>query len=649
MGMATPAVAPLTSGTESHFLDSARDALQQIAVLLRNSYSHNLGNQVFEEPLEKLDETLGRLLKSEGQFRLELSEEEVFANGVRLRMEIKTLHSYKYVISELRKRDIGGISFSRPSIESLSELLEVLAKVRIAPEGGIGALNAMLTERKASAIELLPERALAPVPEDDARAPDRRDRAVNAYQQALDFIRDSMMSLDSPAQVNLRKAKRTVQKLVDLSYEEGNGFSLAGMASIKEHDNYTFNHMVNVCVLAIAFGQRLGLRRHELAQLGLSALYHDMGKLHIPLNVLNNHTDLTEKEWAVMGNHTVFAARTLFPLIETDKSTVSRILTALQHHLRYDGSGYPKLRVLTRQSLYARITAIVDTFDAMTTKRLYQRQYLPDEALALLYKLAGGRYDPILVKAFVNCMGIYPIGSTVSLSSGELAVVVESNPNPDFIHQPKVRIVTDIHQKSAPPSLIDLAHPSQKRTTHSALREPQRNTPSTVRIMSAKKKASKPSLPPKFERAKRPIVWIGGSGLPGGATGKKTHRPRTSSALGARLVEGRALGSHPSARHRRCRVGTHVRDASGAPVHADRVEIHHRHGRVPASPAGAAADSGRDRWAFAVRPGARSTNQDGPRNDGRKRGFQGDRAPGSETAEESARRARPVAYIGREG
>ena len=461
MDTATLAVAPLTSGTESHFLDSARDALQQIAVLLRNSYSHNLGNQVFEEPLEKLDETLGRLLKSEGQFRLELSEEEVFANGVRLRMEIKTLHSYKYVISELRKRDIGGISFSRPSIESLSELLEVLAKVRVAPEGGIGALNAMLIERKASAIELLPERALAPVPEDDARAPDRRDRAINAYQQALDFIRDSMMSLDSPAQVNLRKAKRTVQKLVDLSYEEGNGFSLAGMASIKEHDNYTFNHMVNVCVLAIAFGQRLGLRRHELAQLGLSALYHDMGKLHIPLNVLNNHTNLTEKEWAVMGNHTVFAARTLFPLIETDRSTVSRILTALQHHLRCDGSGYPKLRLLTRQSLYARITAIVDTFDAMTTKRLYQRQYLPDEALALLYKLAGGRYDPILVKAFVNCMGIYPIGSTVSLSSGELAVVVESNPNPDFIHQPKVRIVTDIHQKSAPASLIDLAHPSQ--------------------------------------------------------------------------------------------------------------------------------------------------------------------------------------------
>ena len=459
--MATLAAAPLTSSIESHFLDGARDTLQQIAVLLRNSYLHDLSNKVFAEPLEKLNETLGRLLKSEGLFRLELSEEEVFANGVRLRMEIKTLHAYKYVISELRKRDIGGISFSRPSIESLADLLEVLTKVRGAPEGGIGALNAMLTERKASGIELLPERAAAPLPQDDARAPDRRDRAVNAYQQALDFIRESMMGLDSPAQVNLRKAKRTVQKLVDLSYEDGNGFSLAGMASIKEHDNYTFNHMVNVCVLAIAFGQRLGLRRRELAQLGLSALYHDMGKLHIPLNVLNNHTDLTEKDWAVMGNHTVFAARTLFPLIETDRSTVNRILAALQHHLRYDGSGYPKLRLLTQQSLYARITAIVDTFDAMTTKRLYQRQYLPDEALALLYKLAGGRYDPILVKAFVNCMGIYPIGSTVSLSTGELAVVVESNPNPDFIHQPKVRIVTDINQNLAPPSLVDLTHPSQ--------------------------------------------------------------------------------------------------------------------------------------------------------------------------------------------
>lgn len=454
------------------FLDRSRDALQQLAVLLRNSYLHDLSNQVFEEPLQKLEKVLGRLLQSEGRFRLERGGEELFANGVRLRMEIRTLHSYKYVLTELRKRDVGGIAFeSQPSVEALNGLLEVLSRHRVADLDDesaphlLSVINEALSERAIVSIKLLDLREETPVPDDEARAPDRRDRAVNAYQQALDFIRDSMLSVDSPAQVNLRKAKRTVQKLVDLSYEEGGGFSLAGMASIKQHDDYTFNHMVNVCVLAIAFGQRLGLRRQDLAQLGLCALYHDMGKLHIPLDVLNNHTNLSEKEWAVMGNHTVFAARTLFPLIEIDRATVNRILTALQHHLRFDGTGYPRLRIRTTQSLYARITAIVDTFDAMTTKRIYQRQYLPDEAIALLHRFAGQRYDPLLVKAFVNCMGIYPIGSTVALSTGELAVVVESNPDPERIHQPKVRIVTDPTQQTVAALLADLSHPDHKGRT----------------------------------------------------------------------------------------------------------------------------------------------------------------------------------------
>lgn len=471
MSVALAAETPASTIDNRVFLERSRDALQQLAVLLRNSYLHDLGNQVFEEPLARAEEVLARLLHGEGEFRLERGGEEFFANGVRLRMEIRTLHAYKYVLNELQKRDIGGIAFKAvPRAGSLVALLEILSKHRAADSDDesspllVDVVNKELAERAIAEIQLLELRE-EPPGDDEVKAPDRRDRAVNAYQQALDFIRDAMLSADSPAQVNLRKAKRTVQKLVDLSYEEGGGFSLAGMASIKQHDDYTFNHMVNVCVLAIAFGQRLGLRRQDLAQLGLCALYHDMGKLHIPLEVLNANTNLSEKEWAVMGNHTVFAARTLFPLIETDRGTVNRILTALQHHLRYDGAGYPRLRIRTTQSLYARITAIVDTFDAMTTKRIYQRQYLPDEAIALLHRFAGERYDPLLVKAFINCMGIYPIGSTVALSTGELAVVVESNPDPDRIHQPKVRIVTDVAQQSVPAQFADLSHPVHRGRT----------------------------------------------------------------------------------------------------------------------------------------------------------------------------------------
>jgi HD-GYP domain-containing protein (c-di-GMP phosphodiesterase class II) len=464
MTVTARATIDVASGDLPAFLERSRDVLQQLAVLVRNSYLHELTNQVFEEPLSKLERTLARLLATEGSFRLERAGEEFFANGNRLRMEIRSLQTYKYVLTELSKRRAGGIAFSEtPSLETLTAFLEIFCRAKESGEHDLllEHLNVELADRGVRGIQLLPLQGEVAVPETELTA-DRRERALSAYQQAVDFIRESMVGLESPAQVNLRKAKRTVQKLVDLSYEEGDGFSLAGMASIKSHDDYTFNHMVNVCVLAIAFGQRLGLKRNSLAQLGLCALYHDMGKLHIPIEVLNKHTGLSEEEWAIMGNHTVFAARTLFPLIVVDRGTVTRILTALQHHLRFDGSGYPRLRIRRKQSLYARITAIVDTFDAMTTKRIYQRQYLPDEAIAVLHEGAGTRYDPLLVKAFINCMGIYPVGSTVALRSGELAVVVESNPDPDRIHQPRVRIVTDRGRRRAVPFLADLSLPGEE-------------------------------------------------------------------------------------------------------------------------------------------------------------------------------------------
>ena len=457
-----PAASTAATSPEARaFLNLAREIQQHLAVLIRNSYLHDLTNEVFEEPLKKIQAAIKSAVNTEGSFRLERMGQEFYVNGMRLRMEIRSLQTYKYLWEELNKRELGGFQFDGvPTTATLSGLLTALARVRSASMGGLEEVNQTLAQQGITDIHALPVREAKDSTEDLER-PDRRQRAIQAYQQALDFIRESISNLDSPAQLNVRQAKRTVQRLVDLSFEEGEGFSLAGMASIKDHDNYTFNHMVNVSVLSISFGQRLGLKRQDLAQLGLCALYHDMGKLHIPLEVLNKKGSLTEDEWAVMGNHTVYAARTLFPLIADDPGTLYRILTALQHHLGFDNSGYPKLKLLTRQGLFTRITAITDAFDAMTTKRIYQRQFLPSEALAIIQKAAGGRYDPLLVKAFINCMGIFPIGSTVLLTTGELGVVVESNPDPDRAHQPKVKIVTDTSRNLTDPQLVDFGHASQ--------------------------------------------------------------------------------------------------------------------------------------------------------------------------------------------
>ncbi|MFV2072242.1 MAG: HD-GYP domain-containing protein [Thermoanaerobaculales bacterium] len=436
-------------------LDLARTAVKNLVVLIRNSQLYDPSNKVFDEPIKRIRSTVQAAIELERRFDLEIDGFEVFVNGIRVRADLRNLHLSKFFVEELTRRGLGGVGFpAAPDAQAIGVFLRLLGGAPDDSKDPTSEFNRRLTEAGATGILALPPRR-----HEEKPPTDRRQRAIETYQQALDFLRYCMTNLESPADVNVREAKRVVYKLVDLSYEGGGGFSMLGLTAIKGHDQYTFNHMVNVCILAIAFGQRLGLARDKLSRLGLSALYHDLGKLKIPLDILGKHGPLTDEEWAVMGNHTVFGARELFPMIATDRDAVLRVLVALQHHIGYDGSGYPKTRMRTDPILYARIVAIVDAFDAMTTRRVYQRKFLPDEALAQIQKVSGAKYDPLLVKAFVACIGIYPVGSTVLLSNGEVGVVCEPNQDPAGVHRPKIRLATDTRGNPIPDDVIDLAAP----------------------------------------------------------------------------------------------------------------------------------------------------------------------------------------------
>jgi len=419
-------------------LDLARSAVRQMVVMIRNSQLYDPSNTVFDEPIKKIRSTVEGAIALEGAFDLEIDGFEVFANGIRVRIDLRNIHLFRYFVEELTRRGLGGVGFSEaPDAPAVEAFVRLLANPPDDSKDHTAEFNRGMNEAGVTGIRALPLRR-----HEDTLPTDRRQRAIEAYQQALDFIRQSMINLESPADINLREAKRIIYKLVDLSFEGGGGFSMLGLTAIKGHDEYTFNHMVNVCILAIAFGQRLGFERDQLSQLGLCALYHDLGKIDVPLDVLLKHGPLTEEEWAVMGNHTVFGARELFPMIAADRDAMTRVLVALQHHVGHDGTGYPKLRMRIDPILFTRIVAIVDTFDAMTTKRVYQEIFLPDRALARLQQVSGTKYDPLLVKAFVACIGIYPVGSTVLLSSGVVGVVCEPNQDPKWAHRPTVRLAT---------------------------------------------------------------------------------------------------------------------------------------------------------------------------------------------------------------
>ncbi len=436
-------------------LAAARRIIQQVVILIRNSYLHEPSNQVFDEPIERLQAEVAEAVQREGSLDFEVVSSEIYVGGVRLRLDLRNLHTYKYFVDEISSRGLGGLRFEAvPERTAIGAFLRLLLGLRRSDEDASADANRRLGELGVAGISTLPPRREVEPP-----STDRRQRAIDVYQQALDFIRSCMTELDSPAQVNLREAKRLVHRLVDLSYEEGEGFSMLGLAAIKSHDEYTFNHMVNVCVLAVAFGQRLGLPRRELAQLGLCALYHDLGKLDIPIEILGKHGPLDDREWAVMGNHPVFGAREIFTMGAQDRDALLRVLVALQHHIGWDGRGYPPTRLLSQPNLYARIVAIVDAFDAMTTKRVYQDKRLPDEALAEIQKVSGTKYDPLLVKAFITCVGIYPVGSTVLLTDGRIGVVREPDPDPSRLNRPKVRVATDMTGRELPDEVVDLASP----------------------------------------------------------------------------------------------------------------------------------------------------------------------------------------------
>lgn len=457
-----PQPTPASAADVRLLTEGGREVIRLLAVLLRNAALHRPDNEVFREPGERLRAVVAELLALEGQLDLECVGQVLWVNRVRVRIELRSLPVYRYVAAEVAHRALGGFRFSAPPPQSaVTGLVQVLARRDRASVGHdpVQAFNAALTAAGVGDITALPAarevvgRPLA----------SRRGRALSAYRQALELIREWSTGAQAEASLNLRRAKRVVQRLVDLSYEEGDGFSLAGLAAIKSHNEYAFNHVVNVCVLAVAFGQRLGLARQQLAQLGICALYHDIGKISIPLEILEKHGPLSEEEWALMGNHTVFGARTLLPLVAHDPNAVRRVLTSLQHHRSYSEGGYPELAVLRRQGLFVRIVAIVDAFDAMTTRRVYQETYLPDRALATLKAQAGTRYDPTLVTAFVNCMGVFPVGSLVVLTSGELAVVCETSVDEERSDRPTVRVIADAEWQPRVPELVDLARPGEER------------------------------------------------------------------------------------------------------------------------------------------------------------------------------------------
>jgi putative nucleotidyltransferase with HDIG domain len=212
--------------------------------------------------------------------------------------------------------------------------------------------------------------------------------------------------------------------------------ALLALTALKDYDNYTFTHMVNVSILTMAQARGMGIDGPLLREFGLAGLMHDIGKVRTPNEILNKPDKLTDEEFAIMRRHVVDGAEILR---RTPEIPALAAIVAFEHHLRLDGSGYPQPAKRPSLNLATVFTSIADVFDAMRSQRRYQQAFPTDRILAVLQRNDGTQFDQHLVRRFVQLLGIYPTGNLVRLNTGEVAVVLRVHaPDP---YRPKVRLV----------------------------------------------------------------------------------------------------------------------------------------------------------------------------------------------------------------
>jgi HD-GYP domain-containing protein (c-di-GMP phosphodiesterase class II) len=428
---------------------AGRAFLVALYAALRSRKLYPPENAAVQRALDDLEAAARALMVGGNGIAIRLSGDFLFVNGVRLRLELDNYASFSHVHRLLRALEIGALEvqegITRQEWQSFLGLVQELDSPG-APEDRHAALAARLGPAGITHLDVQPL-ASAGMDLDREQA---RELAKRTYSHGVAVTKEVVNSIRLGRTVNLRAAKRAVQLIVDQVLT--NETSLLGLTTLRDYDEYTFTHSVNVCIFAVALGRKLGLTKVQLYDLGLVALLHDIGKARIPVEVLNKPDGLTEEEWRVLQTHTWRGALTLFGLRGLGEAPYPAILVAHEHHMKTDLTGYPRHIRPRTLGLFSRLVAVADGYDAATTRRAYQTVPIePDEVLREMWHNPRRGYDPRVVKALINLLGIYPVGTCVILDTFEVGIVTSANPDPQYLHRPLVSVVIDSQGARLPP------------------------------------------------------------------------------------------------------------------------------------------------------------------------------------------------------
>ncbi len=437
-----------------------RTLLLAIYGVARSLKLYPVENTAVQRALDDLHAQSTAMAQLDGQVEIRLSGEFLFVNQTRLKLGLDNFAAFSGFVALLRDAGVGAVTISEGvSRREWQAFLAAFSSLPTAqlPEERFDALQLRINQAQIAHIEVTPYTDGENLG-GGADGDDGLERAKRTYAQGVAVARDAVQGVRMGRAPNMRRLKRSVQLLVDQVLE--NELSITGLTTLREHDEYTFTHSVNVCIFAVALGRRLGLQRMQLYDLGLAALLHDIGKARINLDVLSKESALDETEWQRMQAHPWLGTLTLFRMREGEELPYRAILAAHEHHMRIDLTGYPRPVRPRRLGFFSRLIAVADGYDAATTRRAYQSDpWQPAAVLKEMWMNTGRGYDPVLVKALINLLGIYPVGTVVILDTFEVAIVAGPGSNHEELHRPLVRIVigADGAPLPAPGELADLS------------------------------------------------------------------------------------------------------------------------------------------------------------------------------------------------
>ncbi len=421
-------------------VDEIKQVVQVLAAAIKGLRLYAVDHPATAKQVETLQNGLFNLLQHKKMIKMGILEGTLFVED---HLFMQDFPAATEIVKLLESHELVGFEFMAGlSANEIQSLLHLLHSGGGKGQDFVDALASQGAKRI---------RAVATEDDDDD---DHNPRKV--YRKALKVVDQIFQDVRMGEIPSSDAAINVVKSMAQLTMTEPH--AMMALSMLKDYDNYTFTHSVNVSVIALAVGRACNLTEEQLKTLGLGGLLHDLGKLRIDVDIITKPGRLTDAEFETIKEHPSFGAEIIK---EMEDVTPEVMQIVIGHHLRHDRSGYPAGAISDKVSPLVEMTAIADAYDAMTTLRSYQRPFTPRKAIARIKEISGSALHPDFVMHFVDSLGAYPVGSLVRLDNNEVGLVTKVDPQDTSLVDLKV-IFNPAGTLLEEPFMIKL-HPNQER------------------------------------------------------------------------------------------------------------------------------------------------------------------------------------------